>query len=82
MAHVQIDFDMLGLDTPYKVTVFAGASEPKVKRFANRDEAEAFAERKMGRKGSIVSTLYMSPEQLAAHRAREARAQAFLRGLA
>ncbi|MDE1905141.1 MAG: hypothetical protein KGH75_01640 [Rhodospirillales bacterium] len=53
-------------------------SKPKSKLFADRDEAIAFAESKMGRTGMVVDTTLMSPEQLAEHKAREARTDAIL----
>lgn len=56
----------------------AGISMPKTKIFGDRDEAIRFAKSRMGRKGMIVDTTLMSPEQLAAHKLREARATALL----
>lgn len=52
---------------------FAGASPKKQKRFAIREQAEAFALVRMGRTGSIVSTLDMDAAQLAAHSERNTR---------
>lgn len=63
-------------DGRISVRVAAGLSKPKAKYFADRDEAIRFAESKMGRKGVVVDTTLMTPEQLAAHMEREARATA------
>lgn len=71
MADVYIDRD----DDRIKVTVCRGASPSRVTYFAVRRNAEDFAMRQLGkRSGMICSTLDMTPEQLAAHRARQARA--------
>lgn len=61
-------------DGRISVRVAAGLSKPKVKYFADRDEAIRFAESKIGRKGVVVDTTLMTPEQLAAHKEREVRA--------
>jgi hypothetical protein len=64
-----------------RVAVYRGAQrEPKVTIFpvADRAKAEAFAESQMGRKGMVMSTLDMTPEQLAALKAREAATRARL----
>lgn len=63
-------------DGHISVRVAAGISKPKTKLFEDRDEAIRFAESRMGRKGVVVDTTLMSPEQLAAHKARDARAAA------
>jgi hypothetical protein len=65
-------------DGKISVRVAAGISTPKTKIFGDRDEAIRFAESHMGRKGMVVDTTLMSPEQLAAHQLREARAAALL----
>lgn len=81
MAYVYID--RIGAHDAVRVQVswFAGAAPKKSKTFDCRGEAEQFAIRKMGRSGCILSTLDMTPEQLADHRAREARAAALLAGV-
>lgn len=56
----------------------AGISKPKTKLFEDRGEAIRFAESRMGRTGVVVDTTLLSPEQLAAHKAREARAAAMI----
>lgn len=50
----------------------------KAKLFEDRDEAIRFAESNMGRKGVVVDTTLMSPEQLAAHKGRETRTAAMI----
>lgn len=68
MADVYIDREANGAIT---VTVCSGMSEPKKRTFADRAMAEQFANSKLGkRSGMILSTLDMTPEQLAARRAR------------
>ncbi len=55
-------------------------SGPRVKMFATRAEAEAYAAANMNRRnGQIISTLDMTPEQLAAHQEREARIRAAMK---
>jgi hypothetical protein len=71
MRHIYVDrMD----DGRISVQVAAGISKAKPKVFEDRDTAIRFAEARIGRTGVVVDTTLMSPEQLAAHRAREARA--------
>ena len=56
------------------------ASGKKSRLFDSRDAAEGFAVSKMGKTGAIISTLDMTPEELAAHKARDARFRAALAG--
>lgn len=65
-------------DGRIRVRVAAGISKPKTKIFEDRDQAIEFAESKMGRKGVVVDTTLMSPEQIGAHWAREAHAAAVI----
>lgn len=70
MADVYVDRTH---DDRIKVTVCRGASPPRVAYFAVQRSAMEFAGRNLGkRSGMILSTLDMTPEQLAAHRARQA----------
>ena len=66
-------------DGRISVRIYAGMSKPKTRLFPGRDEAVAFAESKMGRKGMVLDTTLMTAEQLEAHKAREARAEAILK---
>ena len=75
MASIYID---RAEDGRISVRVMTGIVGDRITMFANRAEAERFAESKMGRRGMIQSTLDMTPEQLAAHRAREARTAALM----
>ena len=61
-------------DGRISVRVAAGIGKAKTKLFKDCDEAIRCAESNMGGKGVVVDTTLMSPEQLAAHKAREARA--------
>jgi hypothetical protein len=70
MAQVYMDWTE---DRKVQVKVFTGLRGKTVKVFERRDDAERFADSKMGKRGMILSTLDMSPEQLAAHKEREAR---------
>ena len=63
-------------DGHIRVRMAAGISKPKTKLLEDRDEAIRCAESNMGGKGVVVDTTLMSPEQLAAHKAREARVAA------
>ena len=54
-------------------------SKPKTRLFLDRDEAVAFAESKMGRKGMVLDTTLMTAEHLEAHKAREARAEEIMK---
>ena len=65
-------------DGHVSVRVAAAISKPKTKLFEDRGQAIRFAESRMGRKGVVVDTTLMSPEQLGAHKAREARAAAVI----
>jgi len=47
----------------------------KERFFKTREEAEAFATKMMGKKGCIISTLDMTPEQLSAHIERQRKAK-------
>jgi len=49
------------------------------KTFDDRDAAIAFAEGQMGRRGMVVDTTLMTPEQLGARKAREAKARQVIR---
>lgn len=61
----------------FRVSWYTGAK--KVERlFDSRDAAESFAVHKMGKTGAIISTLDMTPEQLAEHKARDERFRASL----
>lgn len=71
MAFVEIDRQR---DGAIAVSWLQGAQPLKTRMFTSRNEAESFAYAKMGRKGSVSSTLDMSSEQMAAHEARKARA--------
>jgi len=63
-------------DGRISVRVAAGIGKAKTKLFKDCDEAIRCAESNMGGKGVVVDTTLMSPEQLAAHKAREARVAA------
>lgn len=62
----------------FTVRTVAGISTDRTKPFANYEDAAAYAEKQMGRKGMVIDTTKMTAEQLAAHKAREARARALL----
>jgi hypothetical protein len=66
-------------DGQISVRIYAGISKPKTRLFGDRDEAVKFAESRMGQKGMVLDTTLMSAEQLAAHNAREARAEAIVK---
>jgi hypothetical protein len=73
-----IEIDREG-EAHFRVTWSQGIAAPRSRLFDSRDAAEAFAMSKMGkRSGTIISTLDMSAEQLAANKARKARAAAIL----
>lgn len=61
------------------VRVCSGIREDKTRIFDDRGAAIAFAEGQMGRRGVVVDTTLMTPEQLAAHKEREARARQVIR---
>lgn len=65
----------------FRVTWMQGAQAPKSRLFDSRDAAESFANAKMGARGCIISTLDMTPAQLAAEQARKQRSAALLAGL-
>jgi hypothetical protein len=77
MAFVYLD----RVDDGFRVAWQSGAQPTKEKTFADRAEAEAFADKKMGARGSIVSTLDMTPEQLAGLAARKVRQEAAALGI-
>lgn len=65
-------------DGKITVKVCRGMSEPKTKIFADRAEAERFATASMGkRSGMILSTLDMTSDQLARHKAKTERMKAW-----
>lgn len=72
MAYVYLD-RLIGGDEKGAPTIvcawYAGAAPRKEKRFPAelRNVAEAFAVKKMGARGQLVSTLDMDPAQLQAH---------------
>lgn len=77
MAHLQMDREDDG-----KIAVsWHTINGRKVRRFADRKEAETYAIAKMGKTGSIIDTLDMTPEQLAEQKAREARARALMEAM-
>ncbi len=63
MAHIYLDRTRDGRIT---VRVLNGTPSETTEIFADRAEAEAFAMSRMGRQGVIVSSLDMTPEQIAA----------------
>lgn len=74
MAHVFIDRTDAGR---FAVRVITGIAGDRTTEFETHGQAEAFALAKMGkRNGSIVDTTRMSPAQLAAHQAHQARIRA------
>jgi hypothetical protein len=72
MRTVQIDREG---ECDFRVTWMQGMQPPKSRLFDSRDAAESFANHKMGARGCIISTLDMTAEQLAAHKARLERAR-------
>jgi len=79
MANIEIDLS--DDETLIRVSVMSGMTI-KVSHFGTRADAERFAYSKMGRKGCVMSTLDMTPAQLAAHKERQARSAAIMAGLA
>lgn len=79
MAYVYLDETKDGV---YSVRVLSGLRGDKRKDFDDLKEARAYALKKMGRRGMVVDTTAMTPEQLKAHKEREARQQAALEALA
>lgn len=80
MAHVYIDRTEEGR---ISVRVMTGLRGDKTTTFDDRAEAERFAEAKMGkRNGMVVSTLDMTSDQMAEHKARKARIDALLAEMA
>jgi hypothetical protein len=64
-----------------EVKVYRGMSAPKIKLFDERAAAEAFALANMGKRtGMVLSTLDMTPEQLARHRIKQDRIAALMAG--
>jgi len=72
MKMVQLDWED---ESHIRVTWSQGAQPFKHRVFDSRDAAENFARSKMGKTGYLISNLDMTAEQLADHRAREARAR-------
>lgn len=72
-----VEMEWAGEDA-IRVTWVQGAQASKSRIFDSRDEAEFFAHGKMGKTGYIISTLDMTAEQLAAHKARQAAARAYM----
>lgn len=69
-------------DNQFSVRVFAGLSKPKTSIFPDYEQANSFALSKLGkRSGMVLDTTKMTVEQLAAHRAREARVAELLKSL-
>jgi hypothetical protein len=62
----------------FRVTWIQGAQPAKSRLFDSRDAAESFAEKKMGARGCVISTLDMTAEQLAAHKRRQETAKKIL----
>ena len=66
-------------DGGFTVRVLSGVRGDRTHVFAERAEAVAFAQARMGRAGTMLDTTMMTEEQLAEHRAREARTRALLK---
>ncbi len=66
MANIYLDRTDDGAG--FKVTILAGRVGKSTRTFTERAAAEAFALSRMGRLGSVQSTLDLTPEQLAAVR--------------
>lgn len=75
MKMVQLDWEN---SSRVRVTWCQGAQPLKHRIFDDRPAAEAFAAKKMGKTGYIISTLDMTPEQRAAEEERRARFRAAL----
>lgn len=65
-------------ESDFVVSWTQGIQPVREKAFSDRGEAESFANSKVSKRGYILSTLDMTPEQLAAHEARQARAKALM----
>lgn len=65
----------------YEVS-WATLNGTKRKIFVERHDAERYADEKMGKRGCVVSTLDMTPEQLEALKARQERAKALMAEMA
>ena len=63
----------------FTVRVLSGARSDRTHVFTERAEAVAFARARMGRAGTVLDMTTMTEEQLAEHRAREARTRALLK---
>ena len=63
----------------FAVRVLSGTRGDRIHVFTERAEAEAFARARMGLAGTVPDTTTMTEEQLAEHRAREARTRALLK---
>lgn len=74
----QIDLDWADATKTAVTATRATIDGLKVKTFATRGEAEAFANKVRGLTGCVLSSLDMTDEQLAAKAAREARIRALL----
>ena len=66
-------------DGGFTVRVLSGARGDRSYAFTERAKAVAFAQARMGRAGTMLDTTTMTEEQLAEHRAREARTGALLK---
>lgn len=66
-------------DGRISVRVCTGIRGDKSRIFDDRVAAIAFAEGQMERRGVVVDTTLMTPEQFAAHKEREARASQVIR---
>jgi hypothetical protein len=75
MADIYLDRD----GDRFKVRVMTGMYGDKTRHFDTYEEANTFAFSKMGkRSGCIIDSTKMTPEQLAAKHARDARTAEFL----
>lgn len=77
MAQVYVDRD----GGEIVVAWYQGAQARKERRFSDRVDADVFALSKMGARGSILSTLDLTPEQRANLAARKVRQEAALLGI-
>ncbi|MDE1767240.1 MAG: hypothetical protein KGI27_13360 [Thaumarchaeota archaeon] len=74
-----VEIDRVGI--LFRVTWIQGFQPIKTRDFASREEAEKFAEFKMGKRGCVISSLDMTAEQLGALAQRRAKSAAFLASL-
>ncbi len=77
MAHVYLDQH----ETDKFRVAWTTGTGTKEQFFDTRQAAEVFADKKMGARGSILSTLDMTSEKLAALKAKQARLKASLDAL-